>query len=390
MEDKEQEILKKTEQVKIDTQQKTKKKPVAKTILICLAICTVLVITIVFAIVIIVNNKGERIVQDNLIIGSHIPELPKKKGKINSNKDNVLDLELYKLSQEEYENYKSEVKKDYYIDTNDYSTGYKGYNDDRYAIHIDYIKNKKEVKIRLEAPEDYKDISWPDNELVKQLPIPKSLKGRNPYDKSVIYAVYIGNFSREDFNEYVNQCSNNGFNVDYSKYENSYNAKNSKGNVLRLSYTEGLKEMYISIKEDENSDSYSSKSSNTTSTQFSTNAITSQTNTNTTSTNTTSTNTTSTATQTSSTEKTGLSKEFKDAMDSYEAYMDEYVTFMKKYNSNSSDLSLITQYAEVMKKYTEATKDFEKWGDKDLSKEEEAYYIDVQARVTKKLLEVAG
>ena len=243
-------------------------------------------------------------------------------------------------------------------------------------------KSKGYSTVQSNISTEYKDISWPNNELVKQLPVPKSLKGIDAYERSDEYRVYIGETSREDYNEYVNACSDNGFNVDYTKKENSYEAKNSKGNILNLKYVEAYNEMYISIKEKEAEKTSTKNTVVTNSVSTSVNNTSTKTETNT---------TTPTETpKTEKTEKTGLSKEFKAAMDSYEAYMDEYVTFMKKYNSNSSDLSLITQYAEVMKKYTEATKDFEKWGDKDLSKEEEAYYIDVQARVTKKLLEVAG
>ena len=76
-------------------------------------------------------------------------------------------------------------------------------------------------------------------------------------------------------------------------------------------------------------------------------------------------------------------------MDSYERFMDEYVAFMKKYNANPDDLSLLTDYADYMSKYLQFVNDFEQWGSKELNTAETAYYIDVQARVSKKLLEAA-
>lgn len=42
-----------------------------------------------------------------------------------------------------------------------------------------------------------------------------------------------------------------------------------------------------------------------------------------------------------------------------------------------------------MTDYAEMVKDFAKWEDEDLNTAETAYYIDVQTRVNKKLLEVA-
>ena len=91
----------------------------------------------------------------------------------------------------------------------------------------------------------------------------------------------------------------------------------------------------------------------------------------------------------SKTDEIGLSKEFKAAMDSYEKFMDEYVAFMKKYSNNPSDLSLLADYAYYISKYADFVEDFEKWEDEEMNTVETAYYIDVQSRVNKKLLEVA-
>ena len=96
-------------------------------------------------------------------------------------------------------------------------------------------------------------------------------------------------------------------------------------------------------------------------------------------------NTTAEATETM---VSGMRYEFKAAMDSYEAFMNEYVDFMKKYNSNPSDFDLLTDYADYMSKYSEFVEDFEKWDDEEMNTAETAYYIDVQARVSKKLLEI--
>lgn len=82
--------------------------------------------------------------------------------------------------------------------------------------------------------------------------------------------------------------------------------------------------------------------------------------------------------------------DFKAAMDSYEDFMDEYVAFMKKYSENPSDLDLLTDYAKFMSEYADFVADFEKWEDADLNTAETKYYIEVQSRVSQKLLEVAG
>ncbi len=87
--------------------------------------------------------------------------------------------------------------------------------------------------------------------------------------------------------------------------------------------------------------------------------------------------------------KDTIRSDFKKAMDSYEEFIDEYVAFMKKYANNPTDLSLLADYSDYMSKYSDFVEDFEKWESEDLNSAELAYYIDVQARVSKKLLEVA-
>mgnify|MGYP000322716592 FL=1 len=83
-----------------------------------------------------------------------------------------------------------------------------------------------------------------------------------------------------------------------------------------------------------------------------------------------------------------MRKDFKEAMDSYEAFMNEYVEFIKKYQSNPNDAKLLADYAKYMSKYADMCDKFDKWESQDLNATEQAYYIDVQARVSKKLLEV--
>ena len=63
--------------------------------------------------------------------------------------------------------------------------------------------------------------------------------------------------------------------------------------------------------------------------------------------------------------------------------------FIKKYKENPTDISLLSDYATYMSKYADFVEDFEKWETQEMNAVETAYYIDVQARVSKKLLEVA-
>lgn len=87
--------------------------------------------------------------------------------------------------------------------------------------------------------------------------------------------------------------------------------------------------------------------------------------------------------------QSGIRPDFQQAMDSYEAFVNEYCEFMKKYSeSNQTDLQMIADYTSYLSKYAEFAKDFEAWNSDDMTNEELAYYLDVQNRVAKKMLEI--
>ena len=85
----------------------------------------------------------------------------------------------------------------------------------------------------------------------------------------------------------------------------------------------------------------------------------------------------------------GIRPEFREAMDSYEAFYTEYCEFMESYSENPTDLTLIAQYADMLVKAEEMNKAFEAWDEDDLSSEELKYYLDVNNRVMQMLVDVA-
>ena len=97
----------------------------------------------------------------------------------------------------------------------------------------------------------------------------------------------------------------------------------------------------------------------------------------------------STPTETESQQAEGIRSDFKEAMDSYEAFMDEYISIMEKYYANPSDTALLMQYTEYLSKYAEFVSNFEAWNNEELNEAEQAYYLEVQTKVSKKLQEVS-
>lgn len=85
---------------------------------------------------------------------------------------------------------------------------------------------------------------------------------------------------------------------------------------------------------------------------------------------------------------TDLRPEFKEAMDSYEAFFDEYVEYMQLYQSDPTNMELLLGLSDMIAREAEMMDQFDAWQSGDLNSAEMAYYLEVQARIYKKLAEV--
>ena len=84
-----------------------------------------------------------------------------------------------------------------------------------------------------------------------------------------------------------------------------------------------------------------------------------------------------------------LSPEFKKTMDDYEAWFDHYCDVMKRYEDNPSDLELMSEMTDLLTEETKMLEEMENMDESEMNNAELAYYLEVTARIEKKLLEVA-
>lgn len=84
----------------------------------------------------------------------------------------------------------------------------------------------------------------------------------------------------------------------------------------------------------------------------------------------------------------GIRPEIKNALDSYEIFFDEYVTFMNTYANSDNPLLLMQEYADFMTRYSEVMQKMSEIENSDLNDEEMLYFLQVQSRISAKLLQV--
>lgn len=332
----------------------------------------ILVLIAVIGVIGSIGGSGEKIKWSEMELGNILPEPPSNKGTLHENSAEQFWVSLYDVSDADYNDYLNDcIDMGFTVDANKDSNSYKAYNSEGYCLDMRHIG--KNLSIDLKVPMALGSITWPTSTAGNQLPTPKSTTGKFSFEHEDSFFVYVGNMSKADYDEYVAACSEKGFNVDYNKGNTYYYADNSEGWHVSLKY-EGNSVMSIRINapdEEENSETTkpeeSTKPEETIKTEENTKPEENNNDKN----------------------NTGLDPDFKAAMDSYEKFMDKYVAFMKKYSNNPSDVGLLVDYAKFMSDYADFVEDFEKWGDADLNTEETKYYIEVQSRVTQKLLETS-
>ena len=82
-----------------------------------------------------------------------------------------------------------------------------------------------------------------------------------------------------------------------------------------------------------------------------------------------------------------ISPEFKETMDNYEAWFDHYCDVMERYKEDSTNLELLSEMTDLLSEEATMLDEMENMDQDDMNTAELAYYLEVTARIEKKLLE---
>ena len=84
----------------------------------------------------------------------------------------------------------------------------------------------------------------------------------------------------------------------------------------------------------------------------------------------------------------GVTPEVKEYLDAYETFMNKYCDFMENYDA--TDLSALMEYMELLKDYEDFAKKIDAMDESAMTDEDYKYYIDVNARIQKRLIEASN
>lgn len=187
----------------------------------------------------------------SVVLTEMLPQPESPYGEIISNSEDYLSLDVTKTTEGQYKEYIEACKdKGFTIDIETNESFFYAYNDKGYKLSLSYYDYNSEMHIDLNSTMEMETITWPDSEMAKLLPIPKSTTGKIYNNDEDSFSVYISETTIDDYNAYVKACEEKGFTVDAQKGDKTFSAKNADSYKLSVDY-KGNNVIYISIAEPE-------------------------------------------------------------------------------------------------------------------------------------------
>lgn len=200
------------------------------------------------------SNHDEQILNTNdytswgdILLNEHVPEPIMTSARVMTNSNKKFYIYDIECSQGDYYDYVNACKKfgyDYEIIEED-ETSFEAYNKDGYQIEVSYITT---LNVEVNAPMKMGQVEWPNSDIAKLIPQPKSLYGKIEWEHDYGFLIYIGNTTLSDYEEYVNSVYDSGFNIDYNKGDTYFWADNADGYHVSIDY-EGFNTMFVRIDE---------------------------------------------------------------------------------------------------------------------------------------------
>lgn len=297
-------------------------------------------------------------------LAAQLPKPKSDKGEIHTNDEEALWIDIANVSESDFTNYIEQCKeKGFEVDAKSSTLSYQAYSKDGYELNLSFYSDV--MSIRLDAPVEMGTLSWPESGPGALAPAPKSSKGKAITDSSSTYSAYIGDTTQEDYSAYVDACIAAGFNVDHSRGDDAFTAKDANGASISTNF-KGFNTMQVTV--------YGADDETETKTESEPSAEDQS--------------VPEPDPAPSTDASNGGSSDFRAMADEYEAFIDQYVDFMKTYQSSSNTAAMLVDYTNMMKQYSDWAAKMEGVDESTLSAEDSAYWLEVQGRVLQKLAEV--
>lgn len=315
------------------------------------------------------GEKDEKLEWPTTGLATMLPKPSSDKGEVHTNSDDTFWADVEEYSQSDFETYVEQCKeKGFTVEAENNALGYEAYSEDGAHLILTYLDSSEEMSINLDAAVEMGPITWPTMGAGALLPAPVSLTGKIGSDSSTFFSAIIGETSPEDFSAYVDACIAAGFNVDYSKGEDSFFGDDALGNHASVSY-KGANMMQIVVNAADEPEAAEPE------TPVAEPEATPE--------------TTPETPEAPADATAGTASDFRSMVDEYEAFMNEYCDFMETYNSDSGNVvSMAIDYTRMMAQYAEWASKIDDIDESTLTADDSAYLLNAQTRINQRLLEI--
>ncbi|MBR1757263.1 MAG: hypothetical protein IJ744_00865 [Lachnospiraceae bacterium] len=323
------------------------------------------------------RKKNAKKYQWNTIaLHEQLPQPPSEYGSIIYSNQERFDLEVRRISEEQFNAYRSEcLDWGYGVERKESKSYYEAFREDGYYLDMWYDEREQEMEITLNAPKALGTLHWPTSALGLMVPEPDSKVGRIDWEDTNGFTIYVGETGPEAFSEYIDRCLEHGFNVNYSRSTDNFSAKNDIGVKLYV-YYEGLSVMSIHADASEVVWETETEPEETTIYEETSETVTEEPSSEETPTETT--------TERVTRDPGEVREDLRQFLVDYEAFVDEYCEFLQKYFSGDQPMAMLPEYMKYAGDYLQWSLKAESWAT-DLTEAETALFSEVMLRCTSKV-----
>ena len=299
-----------------------------------------------------------------------LPKPESQYGEISVSTSDAFEIAVDKTNADSYQRYLAECRTSFAEDVSEVLS-YDAYDAEGYHLRLNYDKDDKQMKIRLEAPEQFDELQWPVSELASLLPSPQSHNGVVEIDTAQELAVRFAGMDKEAYRKYVDQVMEAGFTEDYKREDTVFTAYNQEGCYVEVTQ-HGHNNMTIVLQ---------APPEETPEPEVTPEAEPAE-------------KTLETPEPTEAPAETaapaaGVRPEFRKTMEDYEAFYDQYIDFMVKYQKSDNALAMMNDYMALLTKMSEWEKSIDSINEDELTDEELLLFNEVNLRVAGKLNQAA-
>ena len=201
------------------------------------------------------HKNYETIEWNEIELRDYIPNL-NKKGNIEENSEIYLRIEFKGISKSNHNKFLNDAKNMGYTNVKYASSGYyKAYNEEEYFLYVIWSDFDETMNVYLDAPIKMSTIEWNSIYLKDKIPLIMSTKGAIEENTQTELNIIFDDISFDDYLTFINDIKNMNYVVDAEESENSkeyvYEAYNTDGTKVSISYNECINNINIILKEPE-------------------------------------------------------------------------------------------------------------------------------------------